>query len=267
MNSEYLLTEINIYPLKSAAGITLDRCELDRRGLRYDRRWMLVDSDGRFLTQRQCPRMALIHTALSANELILSWADASPLAVPLNGAGETRKVRVWNDDCEAIRCGKTAANWFSHLLQTDCELVQIADTEQRRVDPQYAQPHDEVGFADGFPLLLIGQGSLDELNSRLSSPVEMRRFRPNLVVSGAPAHAEDHWSGISLGDTHFRVVKPCSRCVIPSVDPDTGVRGSEPLKTLASYRRWDNKIWFGQNLIADGAGEVRLGQKVVVTEK
>jgi len=266
MNTEYLLTEINIYPLKSAAGISLDRCQLDARGLRHDRRWMLVDSDGHFLTQRKLPRMALIHTALSENELILSCAGTEPLVVPLHGVGETRQVRIWNDDCEAIRCGDAAASWFSRLLQSDCELVQIADSEQRQVDPQYAQADDEVGFADGFPLLLIGQGTLDGLNGRLSSPVEMRRFRPNLVVSGAPAHAEDQWRGITLGDIHFRVVKACSRCVIPSVDPDTGVRGTEPLKTLATYRRWDNKIWFGQNLIADSAGELHLGQRLIVTE-
>ena len=264
MQPDLRLTEINIYPLKSVAGITQQSWPLEARGLRYDRRWMLVDAEGHFLTQRQQPRMALIQTKLTDSELLLSAPDVAPLSIPFHGEGETRRVKVWGDECQALRCGDSAANWFRQLLQIECELVQMPDDEQRLVDEHYAQAHDEVGFADGFPLLLIGQASLDELNSRLQTPIEMRRFRPNLVIAGAEPFAEDQWKKIMVGGLSFRVVKPCSRCIIPCVDPETGERGKEPLKTLASYRRRDNKIRFGQNLIQDGRGVLRLDQPVSI---
>lgn len=265
--SELQLSGLYFYPVKSFAGIALDQAPLDVRGIHNDRRWMLVDANGRFLSQRQYPRMCLIRVSLRPSGLRLSAPGMSDLDLPLeHPGGEELTVEVWRDRCQAISLGPHAAGWVGQFLDCDCRLVYLPDDFERQVDPQYAQPGDQVGFADGFPLLLISQGSLDRLNRRLQQPVSMIRFRPNLVVSGCEPHAEDHWRRIRIGDMEFEVAKPCSRCVIPSIDPETGERGEEPLQTLAGYRRRDSKIWFGQNLLHRGTGTLRVGMPVEVLE-
>ena len=261
------VTELWAYPVKSCRGIRLDRAAVTARGLAWDRHWMVVDEAGHFLTQRQLPAMATIGTALTAESLVLSSPGAPDLTVPLAAAGERVEVLVWNDTVGAHAVSAAADRWLAGRLGVPCRLVRFPDDGRRPVDPRYGLPGDETAFSDGFPLLLIGQGSLDGLNARLPVPIGMRRFRPNLVVAGAAPHAEDGWRRIRVGEVAFRVVKPCSRCAITTVDPDQGVRdGVEPLQALATYRRRDGKVWFGQNTIPDNTGEIRVGDPVEVVE-
>ncbi len=260
--TELRVSELAIYPVKSLAGIALQSASVERFGLANDRRWMVVDADGRFLTQRQHARMCLIQPVLQGDELRLR-AEGMPDLTVLHPAGRNkRRVTVWDDQCNALDCGDEAAAWLSRFLTIDCRLVYFPADEVRAVDPRYARPGDRTAFSDGFPLLLISQASLDDLNSRLDIPIVMARFRPNLVVQGCAAFAEDDWQEMRIGDLRFRIVKPCSRCTIPGIDPATGERGPEPLRTLAGYRKRDDKIFFGQNVIADGRGEIRVGMNV-----
>ena len=260
------LSAIYRYPVKSLRGECFDEFVADRRGLLHDRHWMVVDAAGRFLTQRQQSRMALIDTHVdAAGHLHLAATGMPPLTIAASAGGRSEVV-VWSDRVSADGVGADADAWLSEFLGCDCRLVVQPDDVRRSVDPAYARQDDEVGFADGFPFLLISKASLDGLNARLAEAVPMLRFRPNLVVTGCDAHAEDGWRRIRIGDMSFRVAKPCSRCVIPTVDIETGERGAEPMRTLLSYRRRDNKVFFGQNLIHDGPGRLRVGMRVEVVE-
>jgi uncharacterized protein len=260
--TELKVSELAIYPVKSFARIPLQAASVQRFGLENDRRWMVVDAGGKFLSQRQHARMCLVQPALSGEDLCLQAAGMPDLIVPRPAGRDRRRVSVWDDLCNALDCGDAVAAWLSRFLAIDCRLVYFPDDEVRAVDPHYAQPGDRTAFSDGFPLLLISQASLDDLNSRLDTPVSMARFRPNLVVAGGEAFAEDHWKEIRIGDIRFRIVKPCSRCTIPRINPASGEHGPEPLRTLAGYRKRGDKIFFGQNVIADGEGELRVGMPV-----
>lgn len=262
--SRPVLSAIYRYPVKSLAGESFDALDVDARGLVFDRHWMLVDEQGRFLTQRQQPRMALIRTRLDADGRLHLAAPGMPAITLAGGDGPLLDVEVWGDRLPALGAGEEVDRWLGLFLGLSCRLVAFADDVRRPVDPHYAQPADEVGFADGFPFLLISQGSLDDLNSRLDEPVPMRRFRPNLVVEGVAPYAEDGWRRIRIGDLEFRVAKPCSRCVIPTIDTETGEKGREPIQTLLGYRRRDSKVYFGQNLIHDGVGRLAVGMPVEV---
>lgn len=257
------LSELYIHPLKSAAGIKQETATLDKLGLENDRRWMLVDEKDMFLSQRQMPQMCLIKATAKGNILSLKIPDGSTLDTDCS-AGAVRQVTIWGEQCRSIDCGDEVAEWLSDFLKQSCRLVYFPPNEIRQVDMQYARPGDKTGFSDGFPLLLISQASLDDLNSRLAEPVSMNRFRPNLVVAGVEAFAEDSWSKIKIGDITMRVVKPCSRCSIPSVNPATGQRSAEPIKTLRDYRLRDHKVYFGQNVIADNEGVIEVGMNVEI---
>jgi len=261
-----LLSELWRFPVKSMRGIRAARLAVDARGLHLDRHWMLVDDQGRFLTQRQLPRMALLNTALEGGTLSLWLEGEAPRTVVCPQDGPLIDVRVWSDECQARGVNAGVDEWLSDFLQTDCRLVYLPPDQERAVDPAYARPGEQVGFADGFPFLLISRASLDDLNTRLEMPVPMRRFRPNLVVEGCEPYAEDAWKRLRIGGLEFRVVKPCSRCIIPTIDPETAERGVEPLRTLSGYRRWDNNVWFGQNLLHDGPGMLQEGMSVEVLE-
>ncbi|HEY1013483.1 MAG TPA: MOSC N-terminal beta barrel domain-containing protein [Herpetosiphonaceae bacterium] len=253
------------YPIKSCKGFALDTAELDARGLADDRRLMVVDAAGRFLTQRELPRMALIEPRLAGAELTVRAPGAPDLTIACADDGPRLRVTIWGDQCLAADQGAEAARWFSAALGLDCRLVRIAPEETRLVTPDYApRPTDQVGFADGFPLLLIGQESLDDLNRRLDHPLPMNRFRPNLVVAGAAPYAEDSWTRIEIGGIGFDLVKPCARCAITTTDQATAERGKEPLRTLAGYRRVGDKVMFGQNVVHDRAGSLRVGDEVRV---
>ncbi len=261
---ELKLSALYRYPVKSLRGETFDAIAVTPRGLAHDREWMLVDANGKFLTQRQQPRMSLIDTYVADRGGLRLRAPGMP-ELALDGDSVARiEVTVWNDRVTAATVDAAADAWFSEFLGVRCRLVHFPSDSRRAVDPGYASADDEVGFADGFPFLLISQASLDELNTRLGEPVPMRRFRPNLVIDGCDPFAEDGWRRIRIGDVGFRVVKPCSRCIIPTIDPATGERHAEPLRTLMSYRKRDNKVYFGQNLIHDGVGQLAVGMPVEV---
>ena len=258
-----VLSEIWIYPVKSLPGIRQTSAIIDRRGLEWDRHWMLVNPDGDFVSQRQLPQMALFSVELENNQLRLGFPEKTEFSIGLNEcSGDQTKVKIWDDHVNADLIGEEANLWFSDCLGVSVRLVKMPENEKRQVDQLYAEPEDQTGFSDGFPFLLFSQASLDDLNARIedeSQQMSVARFRPNLVIDGVSAYAEDHWQAIKIGTTTFRVVKPCSRCAITTVDPASGIKGSEPLLTLAKYRREGNKVFFGQNVIHDSAGVIHQG--------
>jgi len=236
--------------------------------LPWDRRWMLVDDEGKFMTARQHPTLAMVETRFAGDVLQVNADDRQPLQLSLQPPdSETLKVTVWRDQCDALLAGKEADAWFSEYLGISCRLVQMTDDQVRGVDPGFGQPGDEVSFADGFPLLLLSEASLQDLNSRLDEDVSMRRFRPNLVVDGEQPYAEDNWQRLRVGEVEFAGVKNCSRCVFTTVDPDTGIKhpDKEPLRTLGSYRRRpEGGVCFGQNLIPRSGGVIHVGDAVEI---
>ncbi|WJW76274.1 MOSC domain-containing protein [Thiohalobacter sp. IOR34] len=264
------LTEINIYPIKSTRRIALQESPVQPRGLPWDRRWMLVDAEGTFVTARKQPRLALVQTALGPDRLQVTAPGMPQLELPLSPAdGERIEVGIWRDRTPAVHPSPEADAWFSDYLGQPLRLVQMTDDILRPVDPAYGQPGDQVSFADGFPLLLISEASLADLNRRLQRPVDMRRFRPNLVVRGCEPYAEDRWRRLRIGDVEFAGVKACSRCIFTTIDPDTGVPdpAREPLRTLGQYRRRaEGGVYFGQNLIPRSEGVIRIGDTVQVLE-
>jgi uncharacterized protein len=261
------LSGLFIYPIKSARGIALPEAELTPRGLAYDRRFMLVDADGVFLTQRQLPAMARLVTSIDAwRQLRVSFDDLAPLELPLTpDAGPRCEVRVFQDRVTAIDLGAEPAAFFSRALGRPARLVYMPDDALRAVHRDFAEPHDSVSFADGFPYLLANDASLDALNARLSERIPMNRFRPNLVVSGAEAFAEDGWTRLQIGEALFEVRKPCTRCAIITTDQERGERAAkEPLTVLAGFHTWQGKATFAQNLLCRGTGTLRLGDSVGV---
>jgi len=260
------LSSLYRFPLKSAAGESLQRCASDSLGLLGDRRWMVVAAGtGRFLTQRVLPRMALLQAHWQGDTALKLAAPGMPeLLVRVPDDKTMRCVQVWSANPVVPDAGETAAVWLSDFLGQACRLVYLPEDDGIQVDLDYARLGERTAFSDGFPFLLIGQASLDDLARRVGRPLEMLRFRPNLVVSGAEPYAEDGWKRIRIGQLTFRVVKPCSRCVIPTLDPATGERAPdrEPLNTLLSYRKGPGGVFFGQNLIAEGRGELEVGMPV-----
>ncbi len=258
------LSGITIYPVKSCGGIPLDSTRLGPFGPEGDRRWMLVDGAGQFVTQRNLAKLALIATELSGDRLVLTVAGRQLAVEVPDATAPHRTVTVWGDTLEALDAGDAAADWLFESLGLPCRLVYMPDDAQRRVAPLYARRGETVSFADGFPLLLISEASLADLNARLDQPVPMNRFRPNLVVSGCDAFDEDRWQQIRIGGLVFDVAKPCSRCVMPSIDQATGQRDPQINRVLASYRRLDGQVYFGQNLLYAGGGTVTVGDSVEV---
>ena len=248
----------------------MTQTRVDALGIVGDRRWMVVDAQtGRFLTQRLLAPMNRIKAAWQGGEqLLLSAPGMADLtvAVPDDRQAELRAVTIWRDSLDVPDAGDAAAAWLSQLLGRACRLVYVPAQRARQVDPAYAAVGDKVAFADGYPLLLIGQASLDDLSARVGRPLEMLRFRPGLVISGSGPYAEDEWRRIRIGEVEFRVVKGCSRCIMTTLDPQTGERSAdrEPLTTLQRYRARDGEVYFGQNLIACGEGQLSLGMPVEV---
>lgn len=260
------LSEINIYPVKSCGGISLNTVQLDCFGPAGDRRWMLVDETGMAITQRGQSRLALIQTKLSPGGLSLSLGEHTLDVATPDTAADKVTVQVWADKVQAVDAGAEVAAWLSARLDMDCRLAYMHEGSARAVDSNYANAGETVGFADAFPLLLISQASLDDLNKRLEAPVPMNRFRPNLVVTGCEPFAEDSWKRIRIGEVEFEVAKPCGRCVMPSIDQVTGEKDKNINRVLASFRRRDGMIYFGQNLLYRGAGILHLSQAVEVLE-
>jgi uncharacterized protein YcbX len=262
------ISELNIYPIKSLAGISLESARVEDRGLQFDRRWMLVDENRQFITQREVPRMALVKIEVDDDGLAASVNGDRIRVTGKHATGETATVQIWSSSVKGAFYPKEVDDWFSGAIGSSCRLVLMPETTERKVNPDYAvrKFEDTVSFADGYPFLLIGEGSLADLNSRLDEPVPMNRFRPNFVVAGSEPFEEDIWKRIRIGSTEFHVVKPSARCVLTTVDQTTGQKnGKEPLKTLSTYRTRNGNVLFGQNLIAETVGgTVHVGDGVEV---
>jgi uncharacterized protein YcbX len=263
-----VLSGINLYPIKSCAGVSVPRADLEDTGLAWDRRWMLVDEEGKSVTQRRYPRMALISPSFGPDRLVVRAPGMPDLVVPFRGEeGERIDVEVWGDWQRGAPVGEEADRWFGRFLGLSCRLVRKPYDDVRLVDSAYARDGDQTSFADGFPLLLISETSLEDLNGRLESPVPMNRFRPNLVVRGCAPYAEDGWEELRVGEAIFRVAEPCARCAVTTVNQESGERGKEPLRTLATYRKVDGEALFGRNLIHASLGAVRVGDPVRATPR
>lgn len=249
------------------AGISLNESQLDQFGLKYDRRWMLVDKNGDFLTQRHHAQMCLFNVELSNNGLRIGHKTNASIhiIVPYSPSGnDTMMVKVWDDLCEAQIVSSDIDQQLSQLLEAEVHLVLMPENSRRQVDKRYAPEGTITAFSDGYPLLMISEESLSQLNSKLETPIEMRRFRPNLVIKGGFAHCEDQKGEWQIGELRFQAVKPCSRCVVTTINPDTSEKSAEPLRTLATYRKQDGKVLFGMNMLhQDYNAKLKLGDKVV----
>lgn len=266
MEKKLILQDIFIYPIKSLGGIRLAEGQVEERGFRYDRRWMLVDETGRFVSQREFAKLALLQVEVGEDSLfVFHKADPNKrLQIPLDRAeGKELLVTIWDDEVTGKVVNEESGKWFSEFLGFNVDLVVMPESSKRAVDPRYAVNEESVSFADGMPYLFIGQSSLDDLNSRLENPVPMDRFRPNLVFSGGEPFLEDQLRKVQIGGVTFQLIKPCARCVMTTVDQKTGEKGKEPLKTLSSYRTVNNKVMFGQNAVALNLGSVNIGDELI----
>lgn len=260
------LSALYFYPIKSSAPLETFQAQVEPRGLQHDRRWMVVDAQGQFITGRQLPRMTLLRAQPTAQGLRLEAPGMAALEVAFPSAAAGLPVTVWKSEVVAWPAAAQADAWLGRFLGQPARLVHMDAQVSRPMINPYCEPGDEVSFADAFPMLLISRASLDALNARLERPVSMLQFRPNLVVEGVAAHAEDDWKRIRVGAVEFDVAKPCARCIFTTVDPATGERDprGEPLRTLAGYRRMGGGVMFGQNLIPRSPGALRVGDALEV---
>ncbi|MCE9619997.1 MAG: MOSC domain-containing protein [Planctomycetes bacterium] len=265
----FSVASLHVYPLKGAAGFSPQQCPVDERGLRHDRRFMLVDEAGLFISQRECPKMARIHARIDSGMLRI----ACPIGtsdLPLDAlSGTSLRVRIWEDELDAIHVSPDTDALLGDALGRKCRLVWMPDDAPRLTSPKRGEPRRHVSFADAAPLLLVCESALEDLNARMgqsgSPALPMDRFRPNVVVRGGAAAADDHWSVIAIGDSRFRVTNACRRCKVTTIDQTTGEsRGAEPLRTLATYRREEDAVTFGQHLLVDAAGTIAVGDAVTV---
>ncbi|NHA03062.1 MOSC domain-containing protein [Mucilaginibacter sp. HC2] len=259
------VSEINIYPIKSLGGISLPYAEVTDRGLKYDRRWMLVDEQNRFLTQREYPQMALLKVQIENDGLLVTHYLNGSVLIPFEQHDQSKQeVAIWDDTCAGVFVDQELDNWFSAALGIKCRLIYMPEDTHRQVDRQYAPEGMITSFADAYPFLLIGQASLDDLNNRMTEPLPMNRFRPNIVFTGGDAFDEDLMNHIQIAGIDFYGTKLCARCVLTTIDQQTAVKAKEPLKTLAQYRLRDKKILFGQNLIHENTGILTVGDTLNV---
>ena len=262
------LSEIHIFPIKALGGIALDHAALTTRGLAHDRRFMVIDTNNDLVTQREIPKMATVWVELENGEITFSAPDLDNISFPaVPPELPSHLVRVWASHVPAHPVSPEVDRWLSAYLDADVRLVYMPDSSERKVNPQFAKNNEIVSFADGYPVLIASEESLADLNARIvaggASALPMNRFRPNLVVKGCEAFAEDHPGEVYIGDAIFRTVKPCVRCQVTTTDQATGeVLGPEPLRTLATYRDSPDGVQFGMNLIAVKLGNVRVGDVV-----
>jgi uncharacterized protein YcbX len=262
------ISELNIYPVKSLRGISVKSANVTDRGFKHDRRWMLIDHFGNFMTQREYPQMAFINVEIKNNGLIVyhrKKKDLNEHFIPINTSNpKLITVPIWDDTCSAITVGKDSDKWFTEALGVECILVYQPFESHRLVDREYAKEKELVSFADGYPFLIIGQSSLDDLNSKLDEPLPMNRFRPNIVFTGGVPYQEDNMKNFKIANITFYGVKPCARCAITTTNQDTAERLYEPLKTLAAYRKFGNRVLFGMNLLHKGTGEIKIGDTIEI---
>jgi uncharacterized protein YcbX len=263
------VSSLHVYPVKGLKGIDLAHARCTDRGIEHDRRWMVVDERGEFLTQREHPRMATVWTELSPSALTLSAPDMPEVAVPLvPPRAPSLRVRVWKSVCDALPASVDADRWLSEYLGLACRLVYMPDESVRYSNPEFSGDGRRVGFADGYAFLVIGEASLADLNARLAArghrALPMNRFRPNIVVAGSDPYAEDGWTDVRVGGAVLRAAKPCGRCQVTTTDQASGeVQGPEPLATLATYRESERfGIMFGMNYVTIAQGAVAVGDRM-----
>ncbi len=267
-NVNLQVSQLFIYPIKSLGGIANQSVQLTNTGFKHDRRWMLVDEQHVFLSQRSHLQMALLHiTQTDAGFIVSKYKDTHlQVTIPfITPPVKKIKVSIWDDACDAIEVSDIHNEWFSDMLNTKCKLVYMPDDSLRPVDKRYAANDEITSFSDGYPIMMIGQSSLDNLNNKLAEKLPMNRFRPNIVFTGGHAHIEDEMAAFTIDETEFSGVKPCSRCTVTTINQQTGGQGKEPLKTLATYRMKNNKIYFGQNILQQQNGVIHVGSKINVT--
>jgi uncharacterized protein len=259
------ISEIYIYPIKSLGGISLQQAEVTDRGFKYDRRWMLVDDNNRFLSQREIATMALLKVSLDDIGLtVTNTVDNGRLFISFKQLkNEFIAVAIWDDACTGQLVSDEADKWFTQALGLNCRLVYMPDDSHRPTDPRYAD-NNITSLSDGYPFMMIGQASLDELNSHLDEVLPMNRFRPNVVFTGGTPYQEDTMNEFIINKIHFNGVKLCARCNITTINQDSATKGKEPLKTLAGYRSKNKKIYFGQNVVHAGVGVVNIGDELSV---
>jgi uncharacterized protein YcbX len=260
------ISQLFIYPVKSLGGIAVNSVNLTDRGLEHDRRWMLIDEHNRFLSQREHAQMALFKCALNDHGLSITYtADGTSIEIPYNPLkSDLIDVVIWDDTCAGQLVSDEADAWFTQRLGINCRLVYMPDGTKRETDPRYTVPGSITSFSDAYPALIIGQASLDDLNNRLTESLKMNRFRPNIVFTGGAPYSEDTMNHIMINDIDMYGVKLCARCVLTTINQETIVKGKEPLKTLAGYRRKGAKILFGQNLVFNSNGSISVGDELKV---
>ncbi len=258
------LSEIWIYPIKSLAGYRCTKAIVHEKGLESDRRWMLIDAEGNFMTQRTSPGLALFQVShKNGNIAIHHKKNKATYQFPAsNHSTDSMQPSIWSDTINAFEVSRETSAWFSHQLGVMCKLVFFPEENNRQIDRAYVPENINVSLADGYPYLIVGQASLDDLNQRLNDPVSINRFRPNFVFTGGQPYEEDEWNNFTIGNTPFSGVKNCARCVLTTVNPETGEKGDEPLRTLSTYRKRNSKVYFGQNAIALDHGEVAVGDVI-----
>ena len=260
------VSRLFIYPVKSMGGIEVSTALVTDRGFQHDRRWILVDAHNRFISQREVPEMALLQVTLTEAGLLVSYKKhSSSILIPFQPqTDEFAEVIIWDDQCPGQFVSHEADLWFSEILGINCRLVYMPDNSIRPTEAEYTPVGHITSLSDGYPFLLVGQASLDDLNQRLDEPLPMDRFRPNIVFTGGEPFAEDLMKSFTIGNIQFNGVKLCARCPVTTIDQETGERGKEPLKLLSAYRKRNNKVYFGQNLIHEGKGEINVGDEIKV---
>jgi uncharacterized protein len=257
------ISELFIYPIKSLGGVAVQEAMVTDRGFQYDRRWMLVDGQNVFMSQRSIPKMALLQVYIEANGLrVAHKKTGAHISIPFEPAGEILRAQVWSFEGKAIEVSPLISEWFTATLAQPCKLVYMPDSTRRRVDSRYVSNKELTSFTDDFPYLAVGQSSLDELNKRLKQPIPMNRFRPNIVITGAEPFEEDEWAHFTVNTLDFYGAKLCGRCAVTTIDQEEAIQGKEPLLTLSTYRKSNNKIYFGQYLVHKGEGRVSGGDVV-----
>ncbi len=260
------VSQLYIYPVKSLGGVSVSAVELTDRGFKYDRRWMLIDNDNRFLSQRELPAMALLQAVITNKGIAINDKNDpnDEVLIPFLSEGKQISVKVWDDICEAKMINDELDKWFTKKLKINCKLVYMPENSMRKVDERYAKENELTSFSDGYPILIIGQSSLDDLNERLDEPILIDRFRPNIVFEGGQPYEEDEIEMFEINSIKLTGVKLCSRCVITTIDQSNPTKTKEPLQTLATYRLYNKKIYFGQNLLYKGTGTIRKGDVLTI---
>ncbi len=256
------VVSIHIYPIKSLGGISLQSAKVLGRGLEHDRRWVLIDSEGLFQSQRTFSEMALFSVTITQEALKVKAPDGSVLFIPFKPEGEKRKVKIWDDEVEGVEVSSQISSWFSEKLGKEVCLVKMTEETNRLIDVRYASNAETVSFADGYPILLANTASIDDLNKKLDSPIGVDRFRPNIVIQGENPFEEDDWGKLNIGAAQIEVVKKCARCVVVNINPQTAVKGIEVLQSLSQYRKTGNKVHFGVNALIHIEGIISVGDSV-----